>query len=101
MRIEFRGYGEQDDRPYMLITINGQLARVFREQKPDLVEQGILFVGAEFEDVLPPIYLPADPEIGRGPLTLRGFLQDPQLATRYRQFEREVDAGTFQPGKEE
>lgn len=47
---------------------------------------GYVSLGVDFEDRLPEIHLPADPSIGRGPTTLYGFSDDPQLLALFDDF---------------
>ena len=82
----------EQGQPFLEVTIEGRTARVYLEQKA--IEYGYVYVGAEFEDVLPPVVLPADPENGRSVAQeLYGFVDDPELVAAYRAFRAMADAG--------
>lgn len=66
--------------PFLSVTINGQPARVYLDQKYSLLEQDLVFLGAEWGDRVEEIELPDDPKRDRGGLTLRGFVRDKRLA---------------------
>ncbi len=81
---------------YISITIDGQPAKIDAEQK--LFRYGFIFVGADFEDILPVLYLAADPDDGRPePQPLYGFSDDPRLLALYQQFFDEINSGDFTP----
>lgn len=72
-------------------------ARIFLEQK--LYRFGYLFVGPEFEDVLPPVIVPADPADGRPePQTVRGFTSDAALLDLYGRFRALETSGELRDG---
>lgn len=83
---------------YISAEIDGKLAKIPAEQKS--LQYDIVFVGADFEDILPDVTLPADPPNGRPiPTTLRGCVQDTQLTAIVRQFLQETNSGNFKPHK--
>lgn len=62
---------------YPFLVVETELGRMEIHSEQKLLERyGLVFVGMRFEDVLPEIELPAEPENGQGALTLRGFTAD-------------------------
>jgi hypothetical protein len=69
---------------------SGHTAAIWhRSQKLNLVRMGLVFLGAEFEKLVPPIFLAGDPDEGRGDHTFTGFTQDPVIAAAVQEFFRE------------
>jgi hypothetical protein len=82
--------------PYLSIEINGEPAKVSAEQKA--FNDGFIFLGSEFEDILPPLTLPADPSNGRPQVTqLFGFSDDSRLIEPFNQFLTEINSDSFIP----
>ena len=90
MEIRNPRYVQDQGYSVLEVEINGRLARIFLEQKPTLYEAGIIFLGGEFESVLPAIVF--------GSLTLRGFTNDPEILRLYDEFGQAVEEGRFEPG---
>ena len=66
----------------LLIDVDGKTAKIFWEQKAR--HYGYVFLGPDFEDLVPPVFVPADPDVGRPePLPLRGFTGDPEVLRLY------------------
>lgn len=85
-----RGY------PILKVEIEGQPAQIGIEQK--LADEGLIFAGSEFEEVLAPQEIPAKPEIGRQATTLYGFTDDPEVVKLYRLFRLLDEAGRLEEG---
>jgi hypothetical protein len=51
-------------RPFLSVTVKGKRARIYWEQR--WARYGLLYLGAEFEEEVPVLYLPAD-EARAGP----------------------------------
>jgi len=82
--------------PFISIEIDGIKARIFAEQKA--ARDGFIFLGADFEDKVPILYLPADPANGRPvPQPLHGFSDDPRLLALFQQFLAEINNSGFAP----
>jgi hypothetical protein len=84
--------------PLLKLSIDGRPAYLMAEQKPTLARAGILFLGGEFEDVVPAIdFQPDDGE----PIILRGFTRDPVVFALWCQFTDATSDGSFEPGSVE
>jgi hypothetical protein len=78
------------------IEVDGCTARLHPlALKRTLVQEGYVFLGAEFEDDVPPIILPANEDLGRGEMTLYGFTADPDIVAVTRAWLRRLDAGVL------
>lgn len=77
--------------PMLLIEFaSGHTAAIgHMSQKLNLVQMGLVFLGADFENLVPPIFLAGDPSDGRGDITFYGFSQDPVVAAAVQEFFRE------------
>ncbi len=77
--------------PMLLIDFaSGQTAAIGHgTQKLSLLRMGLVFLGDDFEDLVPPIRLEGDEAEGRGEITFYGFTQDPVIAAAVQEFERE------------
>lgn len=86
------------DVVYPVLSIETDLgtADIF-EIKPTLYDAGIVFLGADFEDKVPPITFPADPKDNRPALQLRGFTKDKTILALVREFKDALDKRTFAP----
>lgn len=90
VRIDDWGY------PALLASIGERSATIPFEQKA--LEHGFLFVGADFEEILPVLYLPAD-GIGRPePEPIYGFIDDQTLLAAYQIMVRRDREGTLREG---
>ena len=77
-RVEYDEWGHCS----LVVEVDGKTARIYWEQK--LRPYGFLFLGPEFEDLLPPVVLPPDPAVGRPePDVFYGFTGDPELLRLY------------------
>jgi hypothetical protein len=102
LTIEAAAYRTIEGHPQMGLTLallgpggSDRVAWLDWEEKPSIAVAGIHFLGAEFEDIVPPIAF--TPEDG-APLLLRGFTDDPVADALYRRFKAAVAAGSFAPG---
>lgn len=81
------------------VTINGRRAFIVADQKPTLLEAGLVFVGSgdseSWGDILPPIDFKLD---DGSRLRLEGFADDRRLFALYDRFRRSLNDGTFRPG---
>lgn len=79
---------DQRGLPVLELTFaSGQIARISTEnQKRTWTEMGFVFLGAEFEDSVEPIRVPADEDDGRPATTLRGYTHNPLVSTLYKRF---------------
>jgi hypothetical protein len=84
-------------RPFLSVTVKGKRARIYWEQR--WARYGLLYLGAEFEEEVPVLYLPADEAEGRPePAPLRGFTDDPALLRLYRRMIELDRLGELKPG---
>jgi hypothetical protein len=90
MQIRNPRYVSDQGYPVLEVEIEGRLARIPLEQKPIAYEAGIIFVGSEFESILPAIVFNS--------LTLRGCTNDPEILRLYDEFGQAVEEGRFEPG---
>jgi hypothetical protein len=87
--------------PVMRLTVDVNGARikavVGTEQKA--IEYGFVALGDDFEVVLDPLTLPADPDNGRPmPQDIFGFTDDADVLALYRKFRAAADSGDFETG---
>jgi len=81
----------------MSVSINDQRARIYYEQK--VLEYGFVYLGAQFEDIMPALTLPADSANGRlEEYPIYGFTDDAQVVALYDEFRRLVDDGKVREG---
>lgn len=80
----------RQEYPFLLVETDLGRMMIGHEQKL-LAQYGLVFVGAEFEEVLPEIELPAEPENGQGALTLRGFTAEPAIVELVRAWRASAD----------
>jgi hypothetical protein len=73
---------EGGERREIAVDIDGEETIIPMEQKPTLIENGYVFLGADFEDKLPEFKFNEE-------ITLRGFVQDLELALSYVSLMRE------------
>ena len=64
--------------PMAAVEINGFPARIYRDQKR-VLDPGVVWLGDAFDEVVPEIIWPGDPDDGRDPMVLRGFTDDPAV----------------------
>jgi hypothetical protein len=102
MKLSQASYQYVDGRPEIHLTIDGAPARINLEQKPFILDRGyiVLAPALEWEMRLPAVEIPADPQVNRGPLTIRGALYSPELVLLYRKMVADLKAGRFDGGKE-
>ena len=84
--------------PLLKVEIDGEEATILYEQKA--LKYGLIFVGDEFAEILPPQTLPAEPKNGRPkPMQVGGFVNDPRIVELHRQFKAACDSeGPFKTG---
>lgn len=76
-----------DGRNYLELTVNRERVLISSEQiKLSLLRRNCVFMGHEWEGVLPEIKLPADPATGARPITLQGFTDDPAIVRLVREW---------------
>ena len=93
-------YGKIDQYPILHLTIFGRETKIGPEWKPAFYEQGIVFLGADFGDLVPPIVFFNKDEEGRDvgePYILEGFTKDPVVFKLMSDFWDACD-GSFQVG---
>lgn len=81
--------------PFLRVLIDGEPADIFYEQK--FLDMDLVHV-LGWEGKTEPITLPANPKIGAGEITLRGFVRDKRLAELVRRYCDATDNGTFRVG---
>ena len=87
----------EQGHPFLVVTIDGQRASIFWEQKA--LNDGFLYLGPEWEDRVKPVYLPADPEQGRPePEPLHGFTDNAELLALYHEVMKRDQNGTLTEG---
>jgi hypothetical protein len=85
-------YYWNDGYPMLAVEVDGRMAEMGTDCKPSLHEAGIVFLGSEFADAVPPIEFPT----GDGhTTTLRGFSRDETLFRLYDEF---LQADEITPG---
>jgi hypothetical protein len=91
---------DSDGYPYVGLTINGTPARLHVGQKSPILDMGYIELAPAsiWSLELQPITIPADPEIGRSEVVLRGFIYSPELVALHRKFLRDLKTGKFTPG---
>lgn len=96
VRYEFDHYGY----PIVALNYNGKEARVYFDQKPDLVNMGYIIFNptSTWEDGLTPLLVPEDPDIGRPSFFLFGAIYSVELARFYWKTLRKIKDGTFEAG---
>lgn len=83
--------------PALRLSVNGRKATLITECKPTLRAAGIVFLGDEFADVVPPIDFVV-PDSNGDVLRLEGFTKDPRVFQLYDEFGRACNDGSFKPG---
>ena len=67
---------------HFLVTVDGEPTIIDAEQK--LRRFGLIFLGAEFEEVVKPQMVPADPDDSRpDPMEVFGFTADEEMVALY------------------
>ncbi len=80
------------------IEIEDRTARIYRDGQK-LRAHGLIFLGAQFEDIAPKAIVLSDIRQGRlEPQEYCGFCHDKCLLKIYDKFAKAVDSGIFQPG---
>ena len=98
--LEPRYTRDADGYPILEIEVNGRTARLHPlALKRSLVDLGYVFLGDEFEDLVEPIVLPADPTENRPAQELYGFTDDPEIVATTRAWLRRLDAGALDPDR--
>jgi hypothetical protein len=88
-----------EGRPYLSLVVNGREASVYYDDKSLLYGWGCVFLGADWEDRLPPRLLPPDPGAGRTrPQRLTGWTDDAEVLRLANLFYQSLLDDTFQPG---
>lgn len=90
MKIENPRYALNQGHPELHFELFGRTAQLSVETKEILNENGIVFLGADFERLVP--------EIELNGTVLRGFTNDPEIFRLYDQFGHAVMNRTFKPG---
>ena len=96
MEITNARYAVEGGRSVLLMEVDGVLARIGYEQK--LARFGYVYLGAQFEDTVLPLPLPADPKNNRPASEVRGFTADPRVLQMYRRFQALADEGEVPAG---
>ena len=82
--------------PFLEILVDGHPARIGGEQK--FLHLDVVFLGADWEDRVDPIDIPAEPERMLNAITVHGHVKDARLAQMVREYEAACDSGAFRPG---
>lgn len=88
------GVHDRGLRAVLTLEWNGEPVAIHAEQKPSLVQAGLIYLGSQWESKVPPITWGTPP----GTTVLRGFTRDREIHRLYRSFAEEVRLGTFKPG---
>jgi hypothetical protein len=83
-------YAFNEGYPELLLQIDGKEANIPLEQKPTTYENGLIFLGADFEETMPEIELEGT--------TLRGFTNDTGVLRVYKEFLDAANRVDFTPG---
>lgn len=83
-------YALNQGYPELLLQIDGKEANIPLEQKPTIYENGLIFLGANFEEIMP--------EIEFEGTALKGFTNDSEILRVYREFLDATNGGNFTPG---
>ena len=84
-----------EGHPYVRFTWRGrEIVHGLDVTKPALLEQGLVFLGPDFERRVPPIDVTIEGQTTR----LRGFVRDPEVTRIVGAFFRALEDGTFRPG---
>lgn len=88
-------YEREDGYAILRVEVDGKVATIGTEWKPSLRAAGIVFLGSDFQGVMPPIdFEPSD----GGLTTLRGCTRDVRMVRLYDQFWSDANSGSFTPG---
>jgi hypothetical protein len=80
--IEIYRHRVETDKYRKILKIETNLGVMFLNHEQKLYKDyGLLYVG--LEDTLPLIKLPANPDVNRGPMTLKGFTNDPGVVALF------------------
>ncbi|NHC36898.1 hypothetical protein [Scytonema millei] len=90
MRIENPRYVLNQGHPELHFELLGRTAQLSTETKPTLNKAGIVSLGSDFDDLVPPIELNGT--------VLRGCTNNPEIFRLYDQFGHAVMNRTFKPG---
>jgi hypothetical protein len=78
------------------VDFDGARARIHSQGlKRTLVDRGIVFLGAAWEEKVPPVTLEADPADSRPEMHLRGFTTDAGVVEAVRRMLDALDDDTF------
>ncbi len=94
MEIKNPKYVTKQGYPLLSVKIDGIIALIPYEQKA--IEYDLIFLGPQFEKVVPLQTLPADKESNRlEPQRIRGFTKNKTIVKLYKDFRTAVDNGEF------
>lgn len=87
-------------RPALKLLLDDRFATLTSEHLK-LLGHGydLVYLGDDWEQQLPPIAFPGDPETGIGPMDLKGYVQQPDIVRLARAFHADVMDGNFTPGE--
>ena len=91
-------YWINDGYPMLGVEVDGRTTNLIAECKPSVYNAGIVFLGADFADVVPAIDLDLPADDGGGRIHLEGFTRDAQLYRLYTDFLKAAGDGTFKSG---
>ena len=77
-------YTAKQGRALAYVRVDGIMATIGLEQKWMNRGMDLIFMGAALEQVLPEVRIPANLEIGRGPLVARGCSDHPAVIAIWR-----------------
>lgn len=97
MKIENVRWGSDHGRCHVDVRLDGYPARIRQEQKPTLIERGIISLGEEWDRRIPEIVL-EDLAAGIGRTVLRGCTDDPTVFALWEEITDATIAGVFQSG---
>lgn len=90
MKITNPRYVRQQGYPLLELEIDGITTRIEPPRKPSIHAAGLVFIGGEFHDLVPPIEFKGT--------TLKGFTNNPDIFRLTDQLGRAANDGTFQVG---
>lgn len=84
--------------PVLSFTFNGEHAEA--DWRQGFYETGYVQLqpALVWDELLPPVDLPADPATGRGAMTLTAATDDPDVVAAFERFSRAANSGSFREG---
>lgn len=83
-------------RPYLELELDEGTVLLGTDYKSPLLERGLVYLGPEWEDAVPPIDLPSGLPGEPHPIRLFGFTRNPKVWLAYWKFLQEVAEGKSQ-----